>query len=166
MELAAAGLFRAKWTNDIHNEWIRSVLKERPELQEALMRTRELMNKAVPDCLIEGYEDLIPAIDCPDPDDRHVIAAAIKGRCSAIITFNLKHFPPKLLTKYDIEAQHPDEFLHHQTGLDLAGVISAVRRIRTRLKNPPVSSTDYLRRLASQGLPKTVAELSQYSSVI
>jgi len=166
MELAAAGHFRAKWTEKIHDEWINAVLRERPELEENLKRTRALMNGAIPDCLIEGYEDLVPAITCPDLDDRHVIAAAIKGHCSAIITFNLKHFPASVLSKYDIEAQHPDEFLHHQTGLDLAGVISAARRIRTRLKNPPVSSGDYLRRLAAQGLPKTVGELSSYSSVI
>jgi predicted nucleic acid-binding protein len=166
MELAAAGLFRAKWTDEIHDEWIKSLLERRPELEQNLKRTRALINKAIQDCLIEGYEDLIPSVECPDPNDRHVIAAAIKGRCSAIITFNLKDFPVRSVEKYDIEVQHPDEFLHHQTGLDLAGVISAARRIRARLKNPVISSNDYLRRLAAQGLPKTVAELSQYSSVI
>lgn len=124
------------------------------------------MNKHVLDCLVTDYEDLIPSIRCPDVNDRHVIAAAIRGNCAAIITFNLNHFPANELQKYDIEAQHPDEFLHHQFGLDKAAVIIAARNIRLRLKNPSVSAADYLRRLEAQSLPKTVAELSQYSAVI
>jgi hypothetical protein len=167
VELAAKGLFRTKWTNEIHEEWITALLHNRPELQRAkLERTRDLMNTHVLDCLVIDYEDLIPSISCPDPNDRHVIAAAIKGNCAAIITFNLNHFPASELQKYDIEAQHPDEFLHHQFGLDKAAVIVAARNIRLRLKNPPVSAEDYLRRLETQSLPKTVAELSHYSTVI
>jgi hypothetical protein len=124
------------------------------------------MNAAVSDARIFDYEDLIPAIQCPDLNDRHVIAAAIKGQCSAIITFNLKDFPADELAKYDIEAQHPDEFMHHQFGLDRASILMAARNCRQRLKNPSVSATDYLRKLESQGLPKTIAELSKYSTVI
>jgi hypothetical protein len=167
MELAAKGLYRARWTAQIHEEWISSLLRNRRELRRAqLERTRDLMNVTVLDCLVTDYEDLIPSINLPDPNDRHVVAAAIKGHCAAIITFNLDHFPEAELQKYDVEAQHPDEFIHHQFGLDRAAVVTAARSIRLRLQNPPLSSEDYLRRLAAQGLPKTVTELGRYVTVI
>jgi hypothetical protein len=116
--------------------------------------------------LVAEFEDLIPSIVCPDENDRHVIAAAIKGNCAAIITFDITHFPADELGKYDLEVQHPDEFLYHQLGLDKAAFLAAARAIRLRLKNPPLSAVDYLRRLEAQSLPKTVAELCQYSTVI
>ncbi len=84
MHLALTDLFRPKWTDDIHEEWMRSVLKTRPDLRrEQLERTRDLMNAHVRDCLVTGYEDLIQGLALPDPDDRHVLAAAIpcRGRC-------------------------------------------------------------------------------------
>jgi hypothetical protein len=78
MRLAVTGLFAAKWTNQIHDEWIRNLIKNRPELEPQLARTRELMNQAVPDSLVTGYETLIEGLSLPDPDDRHVLAAAIR----------------------------------------------------------------------------------------
>ena len=59
----------------------------------------------------ERYESLIPSLDLPDPDDRHVLAAAIVGRCDVIVPQNLKDFPANVLDRYGIDKQHPDEFL-------------------------------------------------------
>ncbi len=167
IELACAGLFRAKWTNEIHDEWIRNLLLKRPDLSEQqLNRTRDLMNAAVMDAMVEGYESLIPSLQLPDLDDRHVLAAAIRSGADAIVTFNLKDFPVADLAPYEIEVLHPDEFLHHQIGLDRAAVVVAAQRCRARLKNPPVTAQAYLARLADQSLPKTVAELMSFSAVI
>lgn len=167
LELATAQLFRAKWTDEIHEEWIRNVLKDRSDLKrEQLDRTRELMNSAVMDCLVEGYSELIPALNLPDADDRHVLAAAIHAGADAIITFNLKDFPASELDKYDIEALHPDDFIHFQFGLQASSVIVAAQRCRARLQNPPKSAIDYLATLASQSLSKTVGELAPFASVI
>jgi PIN domain len=69
------------------------------------------MNAHVRDCLVTGYEDLIPALDLPDPDDRHVLAAAIRGRADVIVTCNLADFQADQLAHYGIEARHPDDFL-------------------------------------------------------
>jgi predicted nucleic acid-binding protein len=112
MQLALTDLFRAKWTDQIHEEWIRNVLKDRTDLTlEQLTSTKDLMNSHVRDCLITGYESLIACLQLPDPKDRHVLAAAIQGGVDVIVTFNLKDFPPQALTPYDIEVQHPDEFI-------------------------------------------------------
>ncbi|MGL4930083.1 MAG: PIN domain-containing protein, partial [Plesiomonas sp.] len=108
MYLANTGLFRARWTEQIHDEWIRNLLKNNPNLDiEKIERTKALMNSHVPDCLVEGYEPLIPGILLPDDDDRHVVAAAIKGQAESIITFNMKDFPANRLEALGLSAIHP-----------------------------------------------------------
>jgi hypothetical protein len=143
MELASTGLFRARWTDRIHEEWIGSLLRDRRDLnREQLERTRSMMNQTVLDCLITNYEDLIDAIDLPDPGDKHIVAAAIRGGCDAIITTNLKDFPKDKLLNYGIEAQHPDEFIHVQFDLHITSVVVAAQRCRSRLHRPPRSARE------------------------
>lgn len=118
LQLAKADIFWAKWTADIHREWIVALLRNHPRRERALLeRTRDLMNQATRDCLITGYETLIPTPNLPDKDDRNVLAAAIVGRCDVIVTQNLKHFPDEALEPFGIEAQHPDEFLCNHLNL-------------------------------------------------
>jgi hypothetical protein len=102
----------------------------------------------------------------PDAGDQHVLAAAIHCSADAIITMNLKHFPMAELAKYHIEPQHPDEFLHHQFGLNQASVIIAAQRVRKRLKNPAKTAEAYLATPEAQQLPQTVSELRSYVAVI
>jgi predicted nucleic acid-binding protein len=160
MELAQTGLFRARWTDEIHKEWIENLLENEPHRERArLERTRDLMNAAVLDCLVTGYEKLIPALTLPDPDDRHVLAAAIRGRADVIVTYNLRHFPEAVLSRYGIEAQHPDEFVSDLLGLDAEAVYASVKRQRARLKSPPRSAEELLTTLEKQSLAQTVARL-------
>lgn len=121
LELAVAGLFRAWWTDEIHKEWMGSVLRDRPDLTaEQLRRTRDLMNRGVPDSLVRGYRDLVAGLQLPDGKDRHVLAAAIRCGASVIVTSNLKDFPAGYLASFGIEAQHPDDFISHQFDLNPA----------------------------------------------
>jgi hypothetical protein len=124
------------------------------------------MNQAVEDCLVEGYEHLIESIELPDPDDRHVVAAAIHTRADAIVTFNMKDFPPASLKQYRLEAIHPDDFILNQFDLNQADVLIAVRDCRVRLTNPQIDQARYLEILLKQSLPKTVDEISPFSEVI
>lgn len=160
MRLALTDMFRARWTNDIHDEWIRNVLQTRPDLtREQLERTRELMNAHVQDCVVEGYQSLIPGLELPDPNDRHVLAAAIRANASVIVTFNLKDFPAEQMEQYGIEAQHPDEFIAHLIDLNQAKVCGAAERQRRSLRNPPKTVDEYLETLLRQGLPQTATML-------
>lgn len=94
VRLATTGMFRAHWSADILDEMVRSILRRRPDLTEAqLARTRQLMCDAVPDCLTTGYEELIDGLHLPDPDDRHVLAAAIRSGSQVTVTENLSDFP-------------------------------------------------------------------------
>lgn len=167
MHLALTDLYRAKWTARIHEEWMRNVLKDRTDLTlERLQRTRQLMDASVRDCLVTGYEFLIPSLSLPDEDDRHILATAIRSQSSVILTFNLKDFPADELAKYDVEALHPDEFIADLIDLNTARVLSAVAGHRRTLKNPPKSVSEYLDTLLQQGLPETVSLLRQWVHAI
>ena len=124
------------------------------------------MNKAVPDCLVDGYQNLIESLELPDPDDRHVLAAAIRCGAQIIVTKNLKDFPSEVLHPYGIEAQHPDEFLEYQFGLRPNLVIRAAKEQRARWKNPPLTAEEYLERLSVQGLVVTAEKLADYAELI
>ena len=124
-------LFRAKWTEAIHAEWIRSVLESRPDLTfEQLERTKNLMNLHIRDCLVQDYESLIETLDLPDKNDRHILAAAIYTKAGIILTFNLKDFPLETLAKYRIQAKHPDEFIISLLNANAEKVCLAAERQR------------------------------------
>jgi len=167
MHLALTDLYRAKWTAQIHEEWIRNLLEARPDLtREQLERTRHFMDSSVRDCLVTGHEFLIPTLQLPDENDRNVLAAAIRSQASVILTFNLKDFPAQELEKYDVEALHPDEFISDLIDLNPAKVLEAVARHRRSLKNPPKSGKEYLDTLLQQGLPETVSQLRPWEIAI
>ncbi len=167
IRLAQAGLVRARWTETIHDEWTRNVLKDNPRLSaERLARTRTLMNEAIRDCLVTGYEDLIASLSLPDPDDRHVLAAAIRAGGNVIVTFNRRDFPAEILAHFDIEAQHPDEFLYSLLDVAPGMVCAAVKRQRESLRKPPKTAQEILSTLESQGLPQAVARIRQFVELI
>ena len=130
------------------------MLRDRPELEGKLQRTRDLMNGAVADCLVEGYETVMPSLTLPDPDDRHVLSAAIVGRADVIVMCNLKVFPTDTLSQHDVEAQHPDVFVRHVLDLDMAVALSAVRGQRMSLKSPPKRWTSIWKRLPGRSCLK------------
>lgn len=144
-----------------------ALLAKRCDLsREKLERTRQLMDASVPDCLVEGYEDLIAGLQLPDPNDRHVLAAAIRAGADVIVTANLKHFPPSSLASYGIDAQHPDPFVRHLVDLAPGRVCVAVKTHRQGLKNPPKTVPQYLETLERQALPETVAALREFEELL
>lgn len=130
LSLAVHGLYHARWTARIHDEWTHNLARNRPELAERLPQLVALMNRIIPDCLIENYEALIDGLALPDAGDRHVLAAAITGHVDAIVTFNLKDFPGEVLARYNIEAQHPDDFVLNQLELRQIDALAAIKAMR------------------------------------
>jgi len=162
MWLALTDLFKARWTDEIHDEWIRNVLKNRSDLTlEQLTRAKNLMNAHVRDCLVDGYQALIPTLTLPDQGDRHVLAAAIRCNADIILTFNEKDFPKQHLRPYGIEAQHPDEFIRHLLDLNPRVLCQTAEKHRLSLKNPPKTTGEYLDTLLKQGLPQTALNLRE-----
>jgi DNA-binding transcriptional ArsR family regulator len=163
VRLGLTGLVQAKWTEQILEECFRSIAQRHPDLTpQRLERSRRLLSEAIPDCQVTGYEALVEGLTgLPDPDDRHVVAAAIRCGAQAIVTFNLKDFPQTTLARYAIEAQHPDDFVLSLINLDVTAVARALREQAGALKNPPKTVGELLESLRQQGLVRSVARLRE-----
>ena len=156
MRLTVRFAFQPVWSEDIHDEWIRNLLENRPDLtHEQLAHTRSLMDRYGRDCLAPDYRHLIETLTLPDPNDRHVLAAAITSRSSIIVTYNLADFPPRMLASYEIEAQHPDLFLSALFQNSPEPFLEAVHDLLAALKNPPVTLENRLALMRKLGLKKT-----------
>lgn len=167
MHLALVGACQAKWSELIHDEWTRNVLANRPDLRaEQLARTRVLMNAHALDAVVTNFESLIPTVTLPDPNDRHVLAAAITGRAEVIVTYNLQDFPAEALAPYGLEALHPDVFITQLLDLDARAVCLAINRQRSSLRNPPKTVQEMLALYLNQRLDKTVARLEGLSDLL
>ncbi|MEZ4240519.1 MAG: PIN domain-containing protein [Myxococcota bacterium] len=160
VRLAMTGIVRAKWTDEILDEVFRNILLNRPDLTpEKLSRTRHLMNAAVRDVMVEGYQPLVSALDLPDPDDRHVLAAAIHCGAQSIVTHNLKDFPANKLQPHGTQAVHPDEFVLDLLDLSPGVVLRVLQEQQTSLKKAPQTLEQLLDTLEANGLVRAVAEL-------
>lgn len=167
MAIFKHNLFRPKWSDQVHAEWMAAVLRNRPNLnQQQVEKMRDYMNDTVEDCLVNNFDFMVDSLDLPDPKDRHVLAAAIHCKAQTIVTFNLKDFPPDKFNVYDIEAQHPDDFIMYQIDLSLPAVLEATKRFRDSLKNPPMDVNEFLDYLERQGLAQTVSVLRKYSAIL
>jgi predicted nucleic acid-binding protein len=153
-------LVQARWTDQILDEMVRALQKNRPDISdEKLARLRGLMIAAVRDCLVTGYEPLIPNLELPDPDDRHVLAAAIKVNAQVIVTRNLRHFPKDRLAPWGVKAKSPDDFVRDQIGIDRQAVWACVQQIVDSRRRRPVTVDDVLGELTRSGLVGTAAAL-------
>jgi predicted nucleic acid-binding protein len=167
MHLAQTTLFKARWSNLIHDEWTRNVLEDRPDLTAAqIARTRALMDAHIDGAVVADFEDLIPSLNLPDPDDRHVLAAAIRGEAHLIVTMNLKHFPTKELAAYGIEPIHPDAFVMRLLEINTPLVLVAIKKQRSGLTRPPLTQEEMLEVFELQGLNRTVWFLGEFIAQI
>lgn len=168
VSLHVAGLYTARWTSRIDQEWIRGVLRERPELEGKLTRRRDAMRAAVPDWEVsaESYEALMPCLDLPDKDDVHVLAAAIAGHADCIVTANLKDFPEVAMDRHGLEVIHPDDFIVFQLDLDPYPALAAFKEMRARLRNPALDAEEFIRALERSALAITGQRLRDALSLI
>lgn len=165
IRVAQAGLVQAKWTDEILDEVFDNLTANRPDLDpQKLARARDLMNKAVRDSLVTGYEPLIEGLDLPDPGDRHVLAAAIKSRSQVIVTNNLRDFPAAALEPWDLEAKSADDFILDQIDLNREAVLSAVQRIADSRTRPPATFAEVVVMLERDGLVETAAHWNRDGS--
>lgn len=160
LRLAAAGLYRPRWTAQIEGEWVRTLLATRPDLApERLGRTRAAMARAFPDAAVSGYEGHEDDLRLPDPDDRHVLAAAVEAGAGEVVTWNLGDFPAAVLAPLGIEAVSPDDFVGSMLAADPDRVVAVMRAHRAGLHRPPLTAEDYLSHLERSGLVDVVASL-------
>jgi predicted nucleic acid-binding protein len=165
LETARTGVFRALWSEDVHREWTTKLVEAGRDPQKIEQR-RMAMDAAIQDALVTGYEPHTSSIVLPDPDDRHVLAAAIVGCANVIVTRNLKDFPEDAVAPYGIEVQHPDTFLIHQRGLNEQLFLQCVRRVRRRMRKPELTPDEYLEKLRRAELVVLAEELEKVKSLL
>lgn len=168
MSLATAGFFAAKWTTCIEDEWIRSLERQRPDLIGKLGVRRDSMREAIADWEVPeaAWTTIVRGIVLPDPNDVHVLAAAIADHADCIVTSNLKDFPNSVLMKFGIEAIDPDTFIINQWDLDPVNAIAAFKRMRARRKKPLSTPEDFAYALEIGGLPTTAERLRLAAELI
>ena len=159
IRLARTGIFRARWSERILSE-VRNNLHENLGIDSAkLQRLTDLMTAAVPDCIVTGYEDLVASVVLPDPDDRHVLAAAVEAGARQIVTANLKDFPRAALAPFDVEAVTPDRFVLNQLGSRAGAVAQVVVEAAGACHAPTRTVNDLLGIYSKSGLVRSVAAL-------
>ncbi len=147
VRLAIDGQEQARWTERILEECFRNLLANRPDLTaDGLARTRQLLKAAVRDAEVSGYEDRIADLDLPDPEDRHVLAAALHCGANLIVTSNLDDFPTAAPAPLGVEALGPDEFVSRLVAQEWESVLDVVERQAAALKNPPMTTEQALMR--------------------
>ncbi len=156
VRIAAAGIVRARWTDEILDECFRAILQQRTDLDaDALTRTRILLVQAIPESTVDSYDSLIPKLQLPDLDDRHVLAAAITCGAGAIVTMNLRDFPDNALSRYGITAVHPDNFVLELTDRYPDKITSIIAQQSSALRRPSMSTLQLLERLEHCGLKQS-----------
>lgn len=158
---AQEGLFRARLTDEIIQEWTRNLIRLKPHLEASVRQQEAAIREHFEECFVEGHRPLIAGLELPDPDDRHVLAAAIRCSAQVIITENLRDFPSQELVPYDIEALSADDLLANTYALFRQGGARALRKVRRRYNNPPMTSSEFLLDLTKNGLSKLAAHARQ-----
>lgn len=168
MSLATAGLYAAKWTTKIETEWVTALEEQRPDLKGRLTVRRDAMREAVPDWEVaeHAWQRCAGGLQLPDPNDVHVLAAALAGHADCIVTANLKHFPSEMVAPLGIEVIHPDRFIIAQWDLDQLAAVAAFKRMRARRKKPESSAEDFAAALERGGLPSTAQRLREAAELI
>lgn len=158
IRLGVSGALRPRWTARIEQEWVGNLLEHRPDLSRTrLERTCALMRRAIPEGQVEaGDESAVGAL--PDPDDRHVLAAALVSGAEVLLTFNEQDFPSPLVPA-PLVVCHPDRFLVHCLQVQPGEVVAAARSILHTLNDPPFSPTDFADGMRRAGLPGFAATL-------
>ncbi|UMB59903.1 PIN domain-containing protein [Lutibacter sp. A80] len=144
-------LFTPKWSKHIFEEWERVMIRKGITQVEAKKRSN-IANQAFPDAFVENYENLIPNIELPDKDDKHVLAAAIKTNANVIVTNNLKDFPQDYLAKFSISAKSADDFIADIIDLNNEKAIMAFRELVMNRRNPNLDEYQVLDNLRKNGL--------------
>ncbi len=147
-------LYTPKWSKNIFEEWISVMIRKGISEEEISKRTGKL-HEAFPDAMVLNYEGLIEGLVLPDPNDRHILAAAIKTNANSIITNNIKHFPNDYLSSFGLSAMLPDDFLTDTIDLNTEKAKEAFKDMVLTKKNPNIGEYEMLDILRKRGLKNT-----------
>jgi len=162
IEASLEGLCRCLWSLEVLAEFKAALFRTRPDLKlSQIQRLFDLLAFACPDAMQRPRSaDLIALPPMDDPADAHVLLGAYESSAEIIITFNLRHFPRRLLGRFGLLAMTPDQWLCSVAKPAPAVMIEIAERCRSRLIRPPLSRADHLEALRRSGLPRFAAFLT------
>lgn len=169
LSLAIEGLYRPVWSSVVLDELeyheAKKLRSRGVAEEEATRRAQHLLGQMrdhFADALVTGWEPLEGTYGLPDPDDEHVVAAAVLARAGVIVTDNLKHFPAARLPE-DLEALSAVRFAYNTVAVDPGGAARAVVEISRRRQAPPLTVIEVLQRLdTTYGMQDATALLRPY----
>lgn len=165
--LALEDALVARWSDRVQDEWIENLLRNRTDLKESdVMRSRDRMNAAVPNGIVTGYDHLIDEVDLPDPNDRHVVAAAVAAKADVILTFNLADFPAAHLARHGLKAVHPDPFLAELFARIPKQCLAGLRLDFEHYIDPPLMFSAYVDSFRKIGMPTFAAHIETLAAAI
>ena len=149
-------LYTPAWSKHIFEEWEQVCKKKFPEMSsEEINKRLRKANEAFPFALVENYEPLMKDLELKDPDDKHVLAAAIKINANLIVTQNLKDFPEDYVSKFNIGVKSADDFICDIIDLDPSTSLEAFREMVWYKKNPPMDEFQVLDSMRKHGLTQS-----------
>lgn len=157
-DLAAAGLYRARWSERILGEWSRAVARLGPDAQAVAGAEIALLRLRFPEALVADDGTAAIDLDFPDPADRHVVEAALASGAALVVTANLRDFPQRLMAGLGLRAIHPDAFLLelHRAAPDAVQGALAQAQARAARVGGPMSLPEMLRRSRLPRLARAV----------
>jgi predicted nucleic acid-binding protein len=163
VQVAVDRLVEARWTDEIHDEWIRNLVVNMPTVPvERLQTTRQLMLQVLPKAMVTGYQKYVQAIILPDPGDRHVVAAGIAANASIIITWNLRDFPDGELNKFGLQCQTPDTFLSDLYDKVPDLTLGSLSNARENLSCSRTAASDFIHILNNQKLGQLAKRIQRH----
>lgn len=165
LSLADAGLFRPRWSVRILDETQKAISTITNGETDGSYQ-REAIEAAFPEAVVTGFEVIEKTLALPDPDDNHVLAAAIAISASVIITDNLSDFPADVLAPHEIDAISADDFIADTISLDPIEAIQTLKRMRERFKNPGLDVEALIRKAEAQGLLQVATLMDEYQSFL
>jgi len=151
--LAYYDLYRPAWSKHIFEEWEKLIRKKNPSFDDFEVAKRlKKADEVFPFARVENYENLIDGLALKDPNDRHVLAAAIKINANVIVTQNLKDFPTDYLAKFNLDSKDPDDFICDIIDLDIENAVDAFKDMVFHKRNPDLDEFQVLDQLRNAGL--------------
>ncbi len=162
LRAAERDLYRPLWSVRILDEVRRALHKIHPTAPPSRFETRiAAMNMTFPDSTLTDFDGILPSIELPDPDDRHVVAAAYTGGADLIVTNNLKDFPQDELKRWRLEAVNPDCFLCDMFDLFPQAMLIIIQEQTADMQHPPTDVDELLASLERAGVPEFVHAVRQ-----
>ncbi len=158
---AAMGVFTPLWSPRILEEWRCAAAKLGPIDGEIAAAEVALITSQFPDASVDTSVADARGLSLPDPDDVHVLAAAIRGGAGELLTLNIRDFPTNILAEHGILRRHPDEFLLEAFHSKPEALRSVVTDVLERAKQHGIDTSNPRKLLKRARIPRLAKALFQ-----